>query len=169
MGVFSSKQDNETVYVETEESIKNLHLIVLYNTPEPPDIKPPDMLRLCDALKQCPPEGTLVIKYTETMYHDIKLSENPSMDHDKPKIIQSMSKWVEKDHIVLICVMSNYQHLKYLLNDTPIKGNRKVISFCFSSPSVIGCEICVDVDYNTATVKDIIDKLEELDSIIRGN
>ena len=148
MGNWFGKNEDHTrdMVVETGPT-KHVSLLVLHNRSRPPDMK-----KFSRALKAYPPPSSIAVD-------DIKLVKIPGdMNH------RNVTDWVDghlnQNRVVLICLLCDYD-IQFLLN------RNGVIPFCFQNPKV-ECEECVEVDFDTATQRQITTKLDHLAALIKG-
>ena len=150
MGKSESKP---VVVAQNQDREKRLRLLVLYKKGQEPEEGKDN---LCDALNTYPPPGSL------NVYED-KVAEIPDSGQLPQQIKTWVSEWVKQGLIVPVC----------LLSDVDVQANfgqsEKIIAFCFKNPPVsVSCPISINVDFFTATPRDMIAEMDELVAAIRA-
>lgn len=164
MGGKSSKDQQPEPKIVTRKhgQTKKLRLLVLHKKTEEPD-----MDEFCDALNTYPPRESIELHHGDV--RKCKVQDDGTIpDSEKNDITAWISDWLTQGRIVLICLLTDFDHGPLNNND-----NKRVIVFCFKNPPVDcgqNC-ICIDVDFETDNVDFGEDnaKLSKLANKIKGD
>lgn len=151
-------------------STKHVSLLVLHNKPQRPE-----MIHFCRALNAYPPPSSMAItnppQLDQQSDSDFKFSKVPDEglfpESEKNSIETWVSKQLNKGHIILICLLKDYD-LESLKKGTIFENDKRLIVFCFKNPPINreGC-ICIDVDFEKAEPQHIRDNMKDLANAIK--
>ncbi len=162
MGGKSSKdqQPRPKIVTRKQGQTKQIRLLVLYKKPEEPD-----MGEFCDALNTYPPTGCLDLHHDDIKKSKVQ-DDGSISESEKNYITLWISEWLTQGHIVLICLLTDFD-LEPLINNE----NNRIIVFCFNNPPVNCSESCIsiEVDFETATTESIGANISKLANKIKGD
>ena len=153
MGNGKSKDEKQKPRVakpQKQMQTKRVRLLVLHNNSQQPQ---PGTDRFCDALNS---EGSIKVD------DNVKIFEIPDNGQLPESVKNEITSWMSGGRIVLVCLLSDYDVHANFGNDN------RIIVFRFSNPPVNFPCMCIDVDFYTASPRNIKEKLDELVSTIQA-